>query len=120
MWNTGFQIQNNIFINNTTKCESNPQRGRRSFVTGDYEEYAELYFTTYGPNGRYGNVTVRGNVFVTGEEAAHAITFAAGGDTLLVTDNIFRGEVRTIATAPGCTNVVIRENIGGQPLAGRQ
>jgi nitrous oxidase accessory protein NosD len=109
-----FVLADNIFINNTTKCEPDPRRGRRSFVTGGYEEYAELYFTTYEPNGRYGNVTVRGNVFVTGEEAAHAITFAAGGDTLQVTDNIFQGNVRTIVTAAGCTNVTIRDNVDGE------
>jgi hypothetical protein len=109
-----FVLSDNIFINNTTKCEPDPRRGRRSFVTGDYEAYAELYFTTYEPNGRYGNVTVRGNVFVTGKEAAHAITFAPGGDTLQVTDNIFQGEVRTIVAAAGCTNVTIRDNVDGE------
>lgn len=107
-------LADNIFINNTTKCEPDPKRGRRSFVTGDYEEYAELYFTTYEPGGRYGNVTVRGNVFLTGDRAAHAISFAAGGDALLVTGNLFQGERRTIATAPGCTNVTVRDNLGGQ------
>ena len=107
-------LADNIFINNTTKCEPDPKRGRRSFVTGDYEEYAELYFTTHEPGGRYGNVTVRGNVFLTGDRAAHAISFAAGGDALLVTGNLFQGERRTIATAPGCTNVTVRDNLGGQ------
>ncbi len=110
-----FVLADNIFINNTTKCERDPRRGRRSFLTGDYERYAELYFTTYEPGGRYGNVTVRGNVFVTGKEATHAITFAPGGDTLLVKDNIFRGGVRTIAPAMGCTKVTIEGNIGVGP-----
>ena len=111
-----FVLADNIFINNTTKCEPDPRRGRRSFLTGDYDRYAELYFTTYEPGGRYGNVTVRGNVFVTGKEATHAITFAPGGDTLLVKDNVFRGAVRTIAPAMGCTKVTIEGNIGvGSP-----
>jgi hypothetical protein len=99
-------------MNNTTKCERDPHRGRRSFVTGDYEEYAELYFTTHEPDGRYGNVTVRGNIFISGDHALHAITFAPGGDTLLVSDNIFRGKARTIAPTTGCTNVTIRGNVG--------
>jgi hypothetical protein len=38
-------LEGNVFTNNTTKCERNPHRGRRSFVTGDYEQYAEMYFT---------------------------------------------------------------------------
>ena len=107
-----FVLADNIFVNNTTKCEQDPRRGRRSFVTGDYEEYAELYFTTHEPDGRYGNVTVRGNIFTSGDKGSHAITFAPGGDTLLVTDNIFQGKVRTIAPATGCTNVTVRQNVG--------
>lgn len=107
-----FVLADNIFVNNTTKCEQDPRRGRRSFVTGDYEEYAELYFTTHEPDGRYGNVTVRGNIFSSGDKASHAITFAPGGDTLLLTDNIFQGKVRTIAPATGCTNVTVRQNVG--------
>ena len=105
-------LADNVFVNNTTKCERDPRRGRRSFVTGDYERYAELYFTTYEPNGRYGNVVVRGNLFTSGPCAEHAITFAPGGDTILVTDNIFKGEVRDIAPPEGCENVVIRGNLG--------
>jgi polygalacturonase len=35
-----FILADNIFENNTTKCEPDPRRGRRSFVTGDYERYA--------------------------------------------------------------------------------
>ena len=107
-----FILANNIFINNTTKGERDPRRGRRSFRSGDYERYAELYFTTYEPDGSYGNVTVSGNVFVTGKEATHAITFAPGGETLVVKDNIFRGAVRTIAPVKGCTKVTIDGNMG--------
>ena len=107
-----FVLADNIFVNNTTKCEPDPRRGRRSFITGDYETYAELYFTTYESRGRYGNVTVRGNVFTSGPHAAHAITFAPGGDTVLVTDNIFSGPVRDIPPTTGCENVTIRNNIG--------
>ncbi|MCX7005826.1 MAG: right-handed parallel beta-helix repeat-containing protein, partial [Kiritimatiellaeota bacterium] len=88
-------IQGNVFSNNTTKCEHDPRRGRRSFATGDYEHYAEMYFTTYEPGGRYGNVVLRDNVFVTGPEATHAITFAPGGENILITNNTFRGSIRT-------------------------
>ena len=64
------------------------------------------------PNKR-SNVVVRGNVFVTGPEATHAITFASGGDTILVADNLFRGAVRTVAPADGCTGVTVRGNLDG-------
>ena len=107
-----FVLADNIFVNNTTKCERDPKRGRRSFVTGDYERYAELYFTTHEPGGRYGNVTVRGNIFTSGPHAGHAITFAPGGDTILVTDNIFNGPMRDIAPAVGCKDVTILDNPG--------
>lgn len=114
-----FVLADNVFVNNTTKCERDPRRGRRSFLTGDYEEYAELYFTTHEPQGRYSNVTVRGNIFISGDHASHAIKFAPGGDTLLVSDNIFQGKVRTIAPTTGCTNVTIRRNVGAEPPKGK-
>jgi hypothetical protein len=107
-----FVLANNVFVNNTTKCEHDPRRGRRSFLSGDYERYAEIYFTTYEPGGRYGNVVVRGNIFTSGGSAEHALAFAPGGDTLLVSDNVFRGPVRSIAPAAGCRDVVIRGNLG--------
>ncbi|NBX30836.1 hypothetical protein EBR04_10425, partial [bacterium] len=83
----------------------------RSFVTGEYERYAEVYFTTHEPGGRYGNVTIRGNVFTSGPHASQAITFAPGGDSILVADNIFRGPARDVVSADGCTNVEIRGNL---------
>lgn len=111
-----FVLANNIFVNNTTKCEPDPRRGRRSTVTGDYERYAELYFTTYEPEGRYSNVIVRDNIFTSGAHAQHAIRFAPGGDTLRVTGNIFHGPVRTIAPSAGCTQVTIADNPGAEVI----
>jgi hypothetical protein len=109
-----FVLADNIFVSNTTKCENDPRRGRRTFVTGEYERYAELYFTTYEAGGRYGNVTVRGNIFTSGPNAANAITFAPGGETILVTDNIFHGPVRDIITPLECKDVTIRDNVGAE------
>jgi hypothetical protein len=106
-----FVLADNIFENNTTKCEANPQRGRRTFVTGDYERYAELYFTTHELNGKYGNVTIQGNIFTSGPKATEAITFASGGDNIIVKDNIFRGTVTTIAEPVDCINVIIEDNM---------
>jgi Periplasmic copper-binding protein (NosD) len=107
-----FILADNLFINNTTKCEHDPRRGRRSFITGDYEEYAEVYFTTHELNGQYGNVSIRGNTFISGPHATHAITFAPGGDNILVEDNLFQGPVRSIPEAIGCENVMIQNNQG--------
>lgn len=106
-----FILADNIFVNNTTKCQHDPRRGRRSFLTGDYEQYAELYFTTYEPGGRYSHVTIRGNTFISGDHASHAITFAPGGDAILVADNLFGGPIRDIAPITGCENVTIRGNV---------
>jgi nitrous oxidase accessory protein NosD len=107
-----FILADNVFINNTTKCEPDPRRGRRSFLTGDYERYAELYFTTYEPGARYGPVSVRGNLFTSGPAAQHAITFAPGGDTIVVKDNVFAGPVRTLPEPVGCAAVTIEGNAG--------
>ncbi len=105
-----FVLADNVFVNNTTKCEHDPRRGRRSFVTGDYEQYAEVYFTTWETDGRYGNVVVRGNLFTSGPQALHALTFAPGGDAIHVTDNIFAGPVHDVPDPAGCTRVVIERN----------
>ena len=106
-------LADNVFINNTTKCEPHPRRGRRSFLTGGYEQYAEVYFTTHEPGGRYGNVLVRGNTFLGGGHASAALTFAPGGDVLVVSENLFQGGERNIAEPVGCTNVQISGNLGG-------
>jgi hypothetical protein len=55
---------------------------------------------------------VRGNIFTSGPSAAHALTFAPGGDTILVADNVFSGPVRTFPTPSGCEHVTIRNNLG--------
>jgi hypothetical protein len=107
-----FILSNNIFVNNTTKCQRDPKFGRRTFLTGDYEEYPEVYFTTYEPNGTYGNVIVEGNLFVSGPNASNAITFAPGGDEIRVFNNTFAGPVRTIPVPRECSHVSIRDNQG--------
>ena len=105
-------LEGNVFVTNTTKNERNPHRGRRSLDTGDYEQSAEMYFTTYEPKGSYGNVLIRGNSFTTGSEASAAISFLPGGDTLQLQNNTFAGPVRRVWTAIGSTNVVFRNNLG--------
>ncbi len=107
-----FVLSNNVFIDNTTKCRPDPRFGRRTFLTGDFEQYPELYFTTYEPNGTYGNIIVEGNLFVSGPNAKHAITFAPGGDGVQVVNNTFAGPVRTIPEPLGCERVSIRDNQG--------
>ncbi|CCH54282.1 hypothetical protein BN8_03440 [Fibrisoma limi BUZ 3] len=105
-------IQGNIFINNTTKCERDPWRGRRSFKTGDWESYSEMYFTTYEPNGRYGPVILRDNVFVTGPEAKGVIELFPHGSDLLIEGNIFKGGNTTILQGED-TDLTLTNNRGG-------
>lgn len=106
-------LADNVFVDNTTKGEADPRRGRRSFVTGEYERYPELYFTTYEPGGRYGPVIVRDNVFVPGEScASELLTCAAGGRTIRIAGNVCEGAPRTIRVEPGCERVEVRDNVG--------
>jgi S-formylglutathione hydrolase FrmB len=107
-----FVLADNVFTNNTTKGERDPRTGRRSHVTGDYFPWAELYFTTHEPGGRYGNVIIRGNVFTSGPAAKAAVTFEPGGDGIVVTGNVFAGPARAILPPPGAKDVTIRDNIG--------
>lgn len=107
-----FILQGNIFVNNTTKGECDPRRGRRSFQTGSYERYPELYFTLHQSDGRYGPVIVRDNLFVTGPESEAALDFATNGHDIVVDGNIFEGPVRTANVAPGCEGVHFGANPG--------
>lgn len=73
-------------------------------------DYGYLWQITVWPESNYfRNDLIRGP---SGPHATHAITFAPGGDTLLVTDNIFRGSARTIGPLNGCEKVTIRDNAG--------
>ena len=108
-----FVLTGNVFLNNTTKNERDPHRGRRTFITGDYEQKPELYFTLYEREGHYGPVIVRDNIFVPGPECGSpTVTFAPGGCQILFKDNIFREGPATIAADPSCTEVDIRDNPG--------
>lgn len=107
-----FLLSNNIFVNNTTKCEPNPNRGRKSFLTGDYENYSEIYFTIYDPKGTYQNVNIVDNIFVSGEHATHMIHFASGGSNLVVQNNIFNGPIRSVSFLSNAHNVTIQNNQG--------
>lgn len=109
---TNFVLSNNVFVNNTTKCERDPQRGRKTFVTGDYESYAEVYFTLHEPGGKYGSVVVTGNVFETGPECGPAVTFAPNGSRIVVRDNVMSGKGRRIVVDADCKDVLVRDNLG--------
>jgi len=111
---TNFVLRGNVFVNYTTKCERDPKRGRKTFITGDYEVYAELYFTLHQPDGKYGSVIVSGNVFDTGPECGPAITFVKNGSGIIVRENIFKGNGRRIEVDPSCGDVHIRDNIGNK------
>ena len=105
-------MEDNVFEHNTTKCESDPKRGRRSFLTGGYEEYAEMYFTVYEPGGAYGSVVIRNNRFISGPNAKHAMTFMPGGTNIVIQGNRFEGPARDIPPVKGCSGVDISGNIG--------
>lgn len=109
---TNFVLSNNVFVNNTTKCEHDPKRGRKTFVTGDYETYAEVYFTLYQPGGKYGPAVVTGNVFQTGPECGPAITLAPNGSRIVVRDNVMSGNGRRIIVDQSCKDVVVQDNLG--------
>lgn len=108
-------MTDNVFERNTTKCEADPRRGRRSFLTGGYEEYAEIYFTTYEPGGTYGDVILRNNRFISGPNAQHALTLMPGGSRIVIQGNRFEGPVRDIPSAKGCSDVDISGNTGLTP-----
>ncbi|MCX5658931.1 MAG: right-handed parallel beta-helix repeat-containing protein [Planctomycetota bacterium] len=105
-------LEGNVFVNNTTKGERDPWRGRKGLETGDYERWPEMYFTRWQPEGTYGPCIIRGNIFATGPECAQAIVFHAGGHDLLLESNVFEGPGRTIRVEPGCEPPAMRGNVG--------
>lgn len=109
-----FILQGNLFVNNTTKGERDPRRGRRSYVTGQYQSFPELYFTRYETDGKYGPVIVRDNIFQTGQSCGPAaVLFAGGGFELQMTGNVFRSPTK-IRVDPSTTGVVIDNNPGAE------
>ena len=109
-------LKGNIFIDNTTKGEKDPRRGRRDFRTGGWESYPEVYFTLHQPNGKYGPVIVSDNIFQPGDSCSpQAMTFAPNGTHLLIRNNISIGEERRIKIESGCTDVEIEGNKGLVP-----
>lgn len=110
-----FIMTGNVFVNNTTKNERDPRRGRRSFTTGDYEQKPELYFTLHEPGGSYGPVIVRDNIFTLGPDCGvPAVTFAPNGRDVEFTGNIFRGTNAVIHVDPSCESINIGNNRGAE------
>ncbi len=110
-----FILQGNIFVNNTTKGDADLRRGRRSYQTGEAVRFPELYFTLHEPNGSYGPVIVRDNIFALGDSAAaDAVTFAPAGHEIQMTGNIFQNRTTQIVVDPSCANVVVRDNPGAE------
>ncbi|MBI5683514.1 MAG: right-handed parallel beta-helix repeat-containing protein [Verrucomicrobia bacterium] len=108
-----FILQGNVFVNNTTKGESDPRRGRRSYETGEYRRWPELYFTLHEEKGAYGPVIVRDNVFALGEGCAEeAVTFAPNGRDLRMSGNVFQNRPAVIRVDPSCAGVAVQDNAG--------
>lgn len=105
-------LSDNIFIENTTKCEKNPQIGRISCEDGDYEQYSEIYFTTWQENAKYGPVIIKNNIIKTLPHCTSAIHFHGGGRNILLDGNIFQGEHREIIIDKNCDMPDINNNIG--------
>jgi hypothetical protein len=105
-------MQGNIFINNTTKCDPGPWKGRKTFKTGTWESYSEIYFTTYQKEGKYGPVIVKDNIFETGPGAAAAIQFEKNGEDVLVEGNFFKGNTGIINLDADDKTITIGKNFG--------
>ena len=105
-------LKGNIFTNNTTKCHPDPWLGRRTYRTGDWESYPEIYFSVYEPGAQYGPVLLSGNVFNIGPEAMAAVQFECGAQDVIVEGNVFRGGSGNIIIDEPNPGVTIRANTG--------
>ena len=109
-------MQGNIFINNTTKCDPGPWIGRKTFKTGTWESYSEIYFTTYQKGGKYGPVILKDNIFETGPGAAAAIQFEKNGEDVLVEGNFFKGSTGIINLDADDKTITIGRNFGAKVM----
>jgi hypothetical protein len=109
-------MQGNIFINNTTKCDPGPWIGRKTFKTGTWESYSEIYFTTYQKGGKYGPVILKDNIFETGPGAAAAIQFEKNGEDVLVEGNLFKGNTGVINLDADDKTITIGRNFGAKVM----
>ena len=104
-------ISNNIFIRNTKKCTPDINVGRICHVTGDFEHYPELYFTSYN-NEKYGPLIISGNIFETEVGTSAAIAFNDGGHDIILENNIVKGDVTDIHVAKNCQMPEMKNIIG--------
>ena len=109
-------MQGNIFINNTTKCDPGPWIGRKTFKTGTWESYSEIYFTTYQKGGKYCPVILKDNIFETGPGAAAAIQFEKNGEDVLVEGNFFKGNTGVINLDADDKTITIGRNFGAKVM----
>ena len=109
-------MHGNIFINNTTKCDPGPWIGRKTFKTGTWESYSEIYFTTYQKEGKYGPVILKDNIFETGPGAAAAIQFEKNGEDVLVEGNFFKGNTGIINLDADDKTITIGRNFGAKVM----
>ena len=113
-------IQGNIFINNTNKGTKEHNKGRRSFKTGGWQTYPEIYFTTYQEGASYGPVVVSNNVFFTSPDAAAVLNFEKNGVDVRVEGNTFNGSTNVILLDEKTTSIYIDKSQGAKIKIGRE
>jgi hypothetical protein len=119
-----FIMIGNIFINNTTKNESDLRRGRIAFQTAKAGQFPELYFTLYEPGATYGPVIVKNNIFQLGDHCPdEAVTFAPNGHNIVCSGNTFQrsgarvGNPVMLVVDPTCVGGSIADNVGAKSVS---
>ena len=113
-------IHGNVFINNTNKGTKEHNIGRRSFKTGGWQAYPEIYFTTYQESATYGPVVVSNNIFDTGPTAAAVLNFEKRGKDLRVEGNTFKGSSKVILLDVEPESIQIDKSQGAEVKTGRE
>lgn len=112
-----FIMTGNVFVNNTTKNEDNPRRGRIAYQSALPGAFPELYVTIYEPDATYGPVIIRDNIFHPGDSApTEVVTFAPNGNDIQFTGNTFRGKPVHVVVDPTCTRIRVQENSGAETV----
>ena len=109
---TNLILSDNLFLCNTNKATPDLRVGRVTPITGDFERYPEIYFTTWQPGASYGPVILRSNIIQTGPRCTAAVAFNAGGRDLVMESNVLLGENRRIFVDPNCEMPHMSGNVG--------
>lgn len=105
----GITLRRNVFEHNTGKSTPNPKVGRLSPTEGEYEKYAEIYFTTRTQGAVFRDILMEENTVLTGEGCTAAVVCLSHGKGITLRNNRILGEAPYLYFSPECEDLTLGE-----------